>query len=53
LINGELDDNVDPASTLQVVKALMDAGKILNNSIYRGKTICFIHRLFCIAFMIF
>lgn len=27
LINGELDDNVDPASTLQVVKALMDAGK--------------------------
>jgi dipeptidyl aminopeptidase/acylaminoacyl peptidase len=27
LINGELDDNVDPASTLQVVKALMDSGK--------------------------
>ncbi len=27
LINGELDDNVDPASTLQVVKALMKADK--------------------------
>lgn len=27
LINGELDDNVDPASTLQVVNALVKAGK--------------------------
>ncbi|MDR1918289.1 MAG: S9 family peptidase [Tannerellaceae bacterium] len=27
LINGELDDNVDPASTLQVVNALLKAGK--------------------------
>ena len=27
LINGELDDNVDPASTLQVVNALVRAGK--------------------------
>lgn len=27
LINGELDDNVDPASTLQVVNALVNAGK--------------------------
>ena len=27
IINGELDDNVDPASTLQVVKALVDADK--------------------------
>lgn len=27
LINGELDDNVDPASTLQVVDALIKAGK--------------------------
>lgn len=27
LINGELDDNVDPASTLQVVNALINAGK--------------------------
>lgn len=27
LINGELDDNVDPASTLQVVSALMKANK--------------------------
>ncbi|MDD2563262.1 MAG: DPP IV N-terminal domain-containing protein [Salinivirgaceae bacterium] len=27
LINGELDDNVDPASTLQVVDALVKAGK--------------------------
>ena len=27
LINGELDDNVDPASTLQVVKALIKADK--------------------------
>jgi dipeptidyl aminopeptidase/acylaminoacyl peptidase len=27
LINGELDDNVDPASTLQVVRALVKADK--------------------------
>lgn len=27
LINGELDENVDPTSTLQVVKALIDADK--------------------------
>ena len=27
LVNGELDDNVDPTSTLQVVRALMDANK--------------------------
>lgn len=27
LVNGELDDNVDPASTLQVVNALVKAGK--------------------------
>ena len=27
LINGEMDDNVDPASTLQVVKALIKADK--------------------------
>ena len=27
LINGEIDDNVDPASTLQVVKALIKADK--------------------------
>lgn len=27
LVNGELDDNVDPASTLQVVDALVKAGK--------------------------
>lgn len=27
LINGEMDDNVDPASTLQVVDALVKAGK--------------------------
>ena len=27
LINGELDDNVDPTSTLQVVNALINAGK--------------------------
>ena len=28
LINGELDDNVDPASTLQVVDALIKADKM-------------------------
>ncbi|MGL5546404.1 MAG: alpha/beta hydrolase family protein, partial [Tannerellaceae bacterium] len=27
LINGEIDDNVDPASSLQVVKALINANK--------------------------
>ena len=27
LVNGELDDNVDPASTLQVVNALVNANK--------------------------
>ena len=27
---GELDDNVDPASTMQVANALIKAGKILN-----------------------
>ncbi|MGM9759623.1 MAG: DPP IV N-terminal domain-containing protein [Parabacteroides sp.] len=38
LINGELDDNVDPASTLQVVKALMDAGKNFEQLYLPGKT---------------
>ena len=30
LVVGELDDNVDPASTMQVVNALIKANKILN-----------------------
>ena len=33
LINGELDDNVDPASTEQLVNALIKAGKDLNMSL--------------------
>ena len=32
LINGELDDNVDPASTLQVVNALVNAGTRISNN---------------------
>ena len=38
LINGELDDNVDPTSTLQVVKALMEAGKNFEQLYLPGKT---------------
>lgn len=38
LINGELDDNVDPASTLQVVKALMKANKNFEQLYLPGKT---------------
>lgn len=38
LINGELDDNVDPASTLQVVKALMKAGKNFEQLYLPGRT---------------
>ena len=38
LINGELDDNVDPASTLQVVSALMKAGKNFEQLYLPGKT---------------
>ncbi len=38
LINGELDDNVDPASTLQVVYALMNAGKNFDQLYLPGKT---------------
>ncbi len=37
LINGELDDNVDPASTLQVVAALMKAGKNFEQLYLPGK----------------
>lgn len=38
LINGELDDNVDPASTLQVVDALMKANKNFEQLYLPGKT---------------
>ena len=38
LINGELDDNVDPASTLQVVSALMKANKNFELLYLPGKT---------------
>lgn len=38
LINGELDDNVDPASTLQVVNALMKANKNFEQLYLPGKT---------------
>lgn len=38
LINGELDDNVDPASTLQVVKALMKANKNFYQLYLPGRT---------------
>ncbi len=37
LINGELDDNVDPASTLQVVAALMKADKMFEQLYLPGK----------------
>ncbi|MDR2117916.1 MAG: S9 family peptidase [Tannerellaceae bacterium] len=37
LINGELDDNVDPASTLQVVNALIKAGKNFEQLYLPGK----------------
>ena len=37
LINGELDDNVDPASTLQVVSALMKANKNFDQLYLPGK----------------
>lgn len=37
LINGELDDNVDPASTLQVVSELMKANKNFNQLYLPGK----------------
>lgn len=38
LINGELDDNVDQASTLQVVSALMKANKNFEQLYLPGKT---------------
>ena len=38
LINGELDDNVDPASTLQVVNALVKANKNFEQLYLPGKT---------------
>lgn len=38
LINGELDDNVDPTSTLQVVDALMKANKNFDQLYLPGKT---------------
>lgn len=38
LINGELDDNVDPASTLQVVDALMKANKNFEQLYLPGKS---------------
>ena len=38
LINGELDDNVEPASTLQVVSALMKANKNFEQLYLPGKT---------------
>ena len=38
IINGELDDNVDPASSLQVVKALMKAGKMFEQLYLPGRT---------------
>lgn len=37
LINGELDDNVDPASTLQVVDALVKADKMFEQLYLPGK----------------
>lgn len=37
LINGELDNNVDPASTLQVVNALMKAGKMFEQLYLPGR----------------
>ena len=37
LINGELDDNVDPASTLQVVDALIKADKPFEQLYLPGK----------------
>lgn len=37
LINGELDDNVDPASTLQVVHALIQADKYFEQIYMPGK----------------
>ncbi len=37
LINGELDDNVDPTSTLQVVDALMKANKYFEQLYLPGK----------------
>jgi len=38
LINGELDDNVDPASTLQVVSELMKANKNFDQLYLPGKS---------------
>ena len=38
LINGELDDNVDPTSTLQVVDALMKADKNFDQLYLPGRT---------------
>lgn len=38
LINGELDDNVDPASTLQVVNALIKANKNFDQLYLPGRT---------------
>lgn len=38
LINGELDDNVDPASTLQVVNALVKANKPFEQLYLPGRT---------------
>lgn len=40
LVNGELDDNVDPASTLQVVNALMKANKKFEQ-LYLPERTCF------------
>ena len=37
IINGELDDNVDPASTLQVVNALIKADKMFEQLYMPGK----------------
>jgi dipeptidyl aminopeptidase/acylaminoacyl peptidase len=37
LVNGELDENVDPASTLQVVNALIKAGKNFEQLYLPGK----------------
>ncbi|MDR2809514.1 MAG: S9 family peptidase [Tannerellaceae bacterium] len=37
LVNGELDDNVDPASTLQVVNALIKSGKNFEQLYLPGK----------------
>ena len=38
LINGELDDNVDPTSTLQVVDVLMKANKNFDQLYLPGRT---------------